>query len=110
MNIRLTSLVKITDIRTSSIGVDLMDGNSHYRASLNLSDLSSSNSILGVLSNVDVTGQFGSSTFVDNIGIDLSVSNDRGILLAGTDTSAVSGDVWIDCYNVSISKLYHLIN
>jgi hypothetical protein len=106
---QLTSLVEITNIRTGAISVDLMDSNSHDCAGLNLGDLASSDSILGVLSNIDVAGQFGSSTLIDDVCVDFRVSDNSRILLTRTDTSAVPSDFWVDYSSLILRIIYYMI-
>lgn len=73
-----------------------MNGNLKLRAGLDLSDGLRRESVLRVLSDIDVSGKLGPSTFVYNIGSDLSISDDRGILLAGADGCAVSCQVLLN--------------
>jgi hypothetical protein len=88
-DIVLTGFVEIACVRTSSISVDLVDCYSHFRAGLDHSDSISSECILGVLSDVDVSAEFGASTFVDDVGCDLRVADDGCVLLTWTDSGAV---------------------
>jgi hypothetical protein len=86
-----------------------MDSNSHDCAGLNLGDLASSDSILGVLSNIDVAGQFGSSTLIDDVCVDFRVSDNSRILLTRTDTSAVPSDFWVDYSSLILRIIYYMI-
>ena len=92
----LTSLLQIAHVRSGTISIDLVDGDSHLRARLDRRDLVSCESVLGVLSNIDVSSQLGSATLVNNVGLDLGISNDRGILLTWTDACAVSCNSIVD--------------
>lgn len=51
----IAALVKITDIRTSTICVDLVDGDGNLTTSSDLGNSASRESILCVLTNVDIT-------------------------------------------------------
>ena len=61
-----------------------------------MSDSLRRESVLRVLSDINVSRELGPSTFVYNIGGDLSISDDRGILLAGADRCAVSCQVLLN--------------
>lgn len=110
----VSSLVEIARVWTSTIGVDLswsvvfhgyiqsewtylMNGNDKLSTALDLCDCAGSQGILGVLTHIDVTGQFCSTTLVDNVCIDFGITDDGGILLARADTGAVTCDIWVDC-------------
>lgn len=56
----------------------------------------SSKGILCVLADVDVAGQLGSATLVDDVGLDLGVSDQSRVLLAGVDGRAVPGEFRVD--------------
>jgi len=58
-------------------------------------------SILGILSNIDVATQLRSATLVDNVCINFGIPDDGCILLARTDTCAVSRDGGINWMKVS---------
>lgn len=93
----LTGLVEITDIGTSAVGVDLVDGDGHDGTGLDRRDGLCGESSLGVGSHVDVTGQFGSSTLGDDLGVDLGVADDGGVLLARRDRGTVAGYGAVHC-------------
>lgn len=69
-----------------------MDGNSHDCASLHFGDSTCCQRILGVLAHIDVAGQLSTTALVNDVGTDLSISNDSGIQLARADSCAVSWD------------------
>lgn len=73
-----------------------MNGNGELTASLNLSDLSSRKGVLGVLADINVTRQLSAATLVDDVGSDLCVTNDSGVLLARIDSDTVAGDLGIN--------------
>lgn len=73
-----------------------MDSDGHLGSCLDLGDGTSRQLVLGVLTDVDVTTQLGSPTLVDEIGGDLGITNDGGILLARADGSAISCQSSVD--------------
>lgn len=87
----VASGVQITDIWTSTIGVDLVNSDLNSRAGSHLSDSLGGKLVLGVLADIDVSRKFSTSALIDNVGVDLSLSDDGGILLTWADASAVSG-------------------
>lgn len=94
--VALTSHINIANIWTSSIRVHLMNGNRHQCASLDFGNSSRSQGILGVLPNIDISCQFCPTTLVDDVRSNLGISNDGGVLLARTDTRAVSCNGRVD--------------
>lgn len=66
--IELTRWIHVTNVRSSSISVDLVESDSYLSACLDLGDSSSSKLVLSIFSNINVASQLCSSTFVDNIG------------------------------------------
>lgn len=92
----VASLIKITGVGASTVGIDLVDGHRNLASSFNLGDLISSQGVLGVLSNVDVSSKLGTAALVHNVGFDFSIANDGGILLARVDGRAVSGNARVD--------------
>lgn len=74
---------------TSTIGVDLMDGDRQFRAGLNLGHSVGREGILSILPDVDVAAQLRPPTLIDDVGRDLLVTDECGILLAGADAGAV---------------------
>ena len=91
----IAALIKITDVRASTVCVDLVDGHSNLTTSSDLGNSAGRESILCVLTNVDVTGQLGSAALVDDIGFNLGVANQGRVLLARVDGCAVAGDLGI---------------
>lgn len=91
----IAALIEITDIRASTIRVDLVDGDGNLATSSDLSNSASRESILCVLTNVDVTGQLSSAALVDNVGLNLGVANQGSILLARVDGCAVAGNLGV---------------
>lgn len=73
-----------------------MDRDRHLPAGRDLSNSIGSEGVLGVLSNVDVAAKLGTSTLVDNVGGDLGITDQGGVLLAGADAGAVSCEVTLD--------------
>ena len=67
-----------------------MDCDSENSSSFDLGDSTSEELRLSVYCNIDVASQFGSSTFADDIGLDLGISDEGCIQLARAYTSAVS--------------------
>lgn len=96
VGVGVAALIQITHVWASTIGVDLMNSNSEFTASLNLSDLASGKGILSILADIDVTRQLGAATLVDDVGSDLCITNDSGILLARVDSDTVTGDLGIN--------------
>lgn len=74
-----------------------MKGDSQHGARRHGRQTTSSNFILCFCSNVDVTVELGSSTFIDNVLFNFGVSDDGRILLTGRDGCAVASKVRIDC-------------
>jgi hypothetical protein len=72
------------------------DGN--LRSGLDLCDNAGSKGIFGVLANVNVSGQFGSATLIHDVGVDLGIANDGGVLLTWANTSTVACDIWINWF------------
>lgn len=73
-----------------------MNCHGHLCAGLDRRHLVGSKRILSVLSDVDVSSQLCSPTLVNDVRLDLGVTNDRGILLARADACAVSCNGIID--------------
>lgn len=96
VGVGVAALIQITHVWASTIGVDLMNSNGELTTSLNLGDLSSRNGILGVFSDINVTRQLSAATLVDDVGGDLCITNDSGILLARVDSDTVAGDLGIN--------------
>lgn len=92
----VASLIQITNVGTSTVGVNLVDGHRDLTPGLDLGDGLGRKSILGVLSDVDISRQFRAATLVDDIGLDFRIADDGGVLLAGVDGYAVAGDGRID--------------
>lgn len=63
----VAGLVHVALKRTSTISVDLVDGDLHDGARRHRSHAASSELVLGLLSNVDVAGNLSTSTSVDNV-------------------------------------------
>jgi hypothetical protein len=99
-----TGWVHVTNVWPSSIGVDLVESDSQRSASLDLSDSSSSKLVLGVLPNINVASQLCSSTFVDDVGTDLSVTDDGCVLLARRDGCAVSCECCVDLESNTVGE------
>lgn len=97
ISISVAALVKIAHVRTSAIGVDLVDSHSDLATGLDLSHLASRKGILSVLANVDVARQLSATTLVDDVGSDLCITNDGGILLARVDGHTVASNLGINC-------------
>lgn len=109
---RVSGLVHIAHVWTSAIGVDLitvsisiiavghmtdlMDGDSHLRACLDLGHGTCCQSILRVLANIDVTCQLRTATLVDDVGANLCISDDRCVLLARADSCTIPWQVGIN--------------
>lgn len=96
----IASLVHVALERSSSISIDLVDGDCQGGASRDLGHATSGEFVLSLLANVDVTSNFSSSTSIDNILGNLLVANDGGILLARRDCGAVTGKLGVDYSNV----------
>lgn len=88
--------VHVASKGTSAIGVDLVNRDGEFAAGLDLCDLAGGQGVLGVLADVDVAGQLRSSALVNDVGGNLGVSDQRGILLARADARAVSCDGRVD--------------
>jgi len=104
VGVGVAALVEITNIRTSTVSVNLVDGNSEFTTSLNLSDLVGRNSVLSVLTNIDVTRDLSTTTLVHDVGSDLSITNDGSILLARVDGDAVAGNLRIDLESDTVGR------
>lgn len=73
-----------------------MYGNCHRRALVDRSDCLGGQSVLCILSNIDVAGQFRPSTLVDSVCSNLSIADDGRILLARTNSRTVSCQAGVD--------------
>lgn len=78
--------------RSRAVCVDLVDRHRQLRAGFHLCDLLDGQGVLRVLANVDVALQLGSPALVDDVGRDLGVADQRGVLLAGVDGGTVPGE------------------
>lgn len=96
--------VHVAGVRTSAVGVDLVDSHCHGGASLDLCDSPCGQSVLGVLADIDVAANFCPSTLVGHVGGDLSVTDQRRILLARADAGAVSCKVVDFCLSIFVSE------
>lgn len=78
-----------------------MDRDREFGPCLDLSDLARGKCVFRILADVDIARELCSTAFVDNVGGDLSVTDDGRVLLAGTNRGAVPCDIEIDCAFVS---------
>jgi hypothetical protein len=78
-----------------------MNGYYHQCTGFDLGDGFGSERILSILPHIDVSRQLCSTTFIDNVCINFSLSDDSGILLAGADSCAVSRDGGVDWMLIS---------
>lgn len=92
----VTSFDQVTCVRSSSIGVNLVEGDLNLGSTLNLGNNACCKRILRVLSDVDVARQFRPAAFVYDVGRDLGISNKGSILLARADGRAISWQVGLD--------------
>jgi hypothetical protein len=93
----VAGLIKITLVRTGTISVDLVNGDSHDSAGLDRSHTASGQLVLGLLADIDVAVDLSASARVDDVLRDLGVADDGGILLARRDGGAVTSKVLVDC-------------
>jgi hypothetical protein len=92
----VSSHVHVTHVWTSPIGVDLVNGNCHNGSFLHSRHNAGGELILGLRADIDVASQLRTTTLINDIGVNLCITNEGGILLARADSSAVSGEVWVD--------------
>ena len=78
-----------------------MNGYCHKCTGFDLGDSFGSERILSILPYIDVSSQLCSTTLIDDVCINFSLSNNRGILLAGADSCAVSRDGGVDWMLIS---------
>ena len=78
-----------------------MNGYCHKCTGFELGDGFGSERILSILPHIDVSSQLCSTTLIDDVCINFSLSNNRGILLAGADSCAVSRDGGVDWMLIS---------
>lgn len=52
--------------------------------------------ILCILPNIDISLELRAATLIHNVGLDLCIADDGGILLAGVDSDAVASDGRVD--------------
>lgn len=104
VGVGVAALVEITNIRTSTVGVDLVDGNSEFTTSLNLSNLVGRDSVLSVLTNIDVTRDLSTTTLVHNVGSDLGITNDGSVLLARVDSDAVASNFGVNLESHTVGR------
>lgn len=93
----VASLVEITEIRTSTIGIDLMDSDLDLGTSLDLRHGLGGQVVFRALAHVNVALEFRASTLVDDVGPNLSISDDGSVLLAWSDAGAISGHRVVGC-------------
>lgn len=86
-------------VRAGTISVDLVDRDGHLPTGRDLGNSIGGEGVLGVLPNVDVSAKLGTSTLVYDVGGDLGITNDGGILLAGADARAVPCKVALHYYH-----------
>lgn len=73
-----------------------MNSDCDRAARFNLRNLVRCQGVLGVLANVDVASNLGASALVDDVVVNLGITDNRGVLLAGVDRRAVTGNVRVD--------------
>ena len=73
------SLVKVTLVRTSAIGVDLVDGHGDGRAPLYGGDCVGLDCLLSLTADIDVALELSASARVDDVLGDLTVTDDSGV-------------------------------
>jgi hypothetical protein len=74
----------------------LVNRHGQLRAGLDLGDGAGSQSILRVLAHIDVARELRATAGVDNVGVDLGIADEGGVLLARVDGGAVSCNVGIN--------------
>lgn len=92
----VAGLVHVALKGTGTIGVDLVDCDLHNGACLDLGHAASSELVLGLFANVDVSIDLSTTAGVDDVGGDLVVSDNCGILLAGVDGGAITSNFRVD--------------
>lgn len=97
----IAGFVQVADVGASPVRVHLVNRDREFGPCLDRGDLARGKCVFRILADVDVAGELRPAALVDNIGLDLSVPDDGGVLLAGTDRSAVPCDILIDCVYVS---------
>lgn len=80
-----------------------MNSNGHDSASRDLSHAFGSQLVLCLLADIDVAGDFCTSTRVHDVLCDLRVTNDGRVLLAWRDSCAVASEVLVNCRCVRMS-------
>lgn len=90
---------------TSSISIDLVHRDRHSSTRLHLGDLLSSQGILGVLADVDVTLQLCPSALIDDVCCNFRIPDQGSILLAWADGSAIPWERLDHCKTNKVSKL-----
>lgn len=83
-------------VGAGAVSVDLVDRDGHLPTGRDLGDGIGGEGVLGVLPNVDVSAKLGAPTLVYDVGGDLGVTDDGGVLLAGADACAVPRQVALD--------------
>lgn len=117
----VAGLVQIADVRSGAVGVDLVDGHGDHGTRLDRGDLLGGESVLALLTRIDVAVQLRptaevyrgkndlliSEVFVcifsnlavhvmlltGDVGLDLGLPDDGGVLLARADAYAITGDL-----------------
>ena len=97
----VAGLVKVTLVRSGTISIDLVNGDSHDSARFDRSHTASGQLVLGLLADIDVAVDLSASARVDNVLRDLGVADDGRVLLARRDSGAVASKVLVDCGYVS---------
>lgn len=85
----VSSGIHIASEGTGTVSVDLMDRHGELRAGLDLCNGSGGQGVLSVLAHIDVASNFRPSALVHNVGGNLGIANEGGILLARADARAV---------------------
>lgn len=89
--------VEVALVGTGTVGIDLVDGDGEVGALLDSRDGFGGNGLLRLTADIDVAIDLSASAGVDDVLLDLAVTDDGRVLLAGGNASAVTGEGVIHC-------------
>lgn len=89
---RVTSLIDITDIRTGTVRIDLVNRDGEFSPGLDLGYRILGNGDLNVFSNVNVSLELSAAALVHHVGVDFGISDDSGVLLTWVYRDAITSN------------------
>lgn len=102
--IAVAGLVNIADIGAGAVGVDLVDIHGDGGAARHLGQGARLDGLLGLGLDVDAAGLLSPAAVANNLGRDLSLADEGGVLLAGAGGGAVAGKVGDDLESNALGR------